>query len=509
MEETSIKNFEKRKIALVGDRRFCRRFYLEFHSQLDIRHYFFTKVDPQDCEEDRFFEDLPEITCSFFKASMVFEQDLLLILCVEHPFRQEYDRLFYLQGFEWGRDYIDALYVVQYYRRKYKISLSEKELWIFGAGNNGTYSYQEYLSKAYSVAGFLSNFEEERECMGLPVIRPSEVMKQENVYIVICSDADALMAEELRELGFLGGKDFCFMETLPKKLFIAMGPCQITNSANFLYQNEEFYSRYYGCGYFDNIYDPCSEADNRRMKGYGEFCDVVFYSIANAGTSEFKNYEPLIHHYYKNAKRLFMPFYYFKGQMMQATGNANLYALESYEREQFWFRGDQEVNRMIEKGYNIKKIVEEVLREDYWSEQEVLDHFKRELKKIEVLDRFSSFPIKGFIEENYQRISVFADGAHFTYSLYLYVSNKLAEALQIKPITEQEAERKIDFPLSVMPVYPCIQKTLNMEPQDSYPFFNKEKQDLEYLSIEEYISRYARYVTAVCDMYRETGTHWR
>ncbi len=508
MEETSIGHFVNRKIALVGDGRSCRHFYLQFRSALNLQYYFSTQVDKPEHDAENSFEDLPELICMPFKASIVFEQDLLLILCVAHPFRQEYDRLFFLQGLEWGKDYIDMLYVIQYFRHKYDISLLGKKLWIFGAGNNGKYFYQEYLSRAYFVAGFLSNFEEEKECLGLPVIRPSELEKEENVYIVICSDSYMLMTEKLCELGFCGVRDFCFMDTAPKALFMAIGTCQLINSSEFLYQNAEFNSRYYGCSYFENIYESFSAADNERLKNYGEFCDIVLYNIANVNTSELRNYEPLILNYYKNARLLFMPFYYFKGQMMQATDNINIYGLRRYEGHPFWDRGDQEVNHMVEKNYSIDRIVEEVLRDDYWSREEILDHFRRELKKIEVLDRFSSFPIKGFIEENFHKMIIFVDGTHFNYPLYLYLANKIAEALQINPMSEQEAERKIHFPLSVMPIYPCVQKALHMEAQSSYPFLHKGNQSLEYIDIKEYIKRYARYVMDVRDMYIRTGTNW-
>lgn len=508
MEEGYIRHFENRRIALAGNKRMCRHFYLQFHSILDINYYIFTKYDQMEGEVKGAFEDIPEIECRYMKALDALEQDLLIILCTDHALRKDYDHLFFQQGLEWGFGYIDALYVVQYYRHKYNMELFNKNLWIYGAGNNGKYFYRKYGS-VYSIAGFISNFEEERECQGLPVIRPEALLKQENAYVVICSDADAMMAEKLCELGLIGNKDFCFPEMISKALFHAVGTCQIVNSAEVLYQNEDFYPRYYGCSYFDNVYEPCSDADNRRIKAYGSFCDVVFYNIANAGTTEFRNYRILINDYYKNAKQLFLPFYYFKGQMMQATDGVNPYALKSYEEEQFWFRGDQEINHMVEHGCGMEEIISKVLKSDYWSEQEIRNHFRQELKKIEILDRFSSIPIKSFIEENYKKMSVFADGTHFNFPLYLYIANEAANALQIEQITDQGYISEIKYDLSVMPIYPCVQKALEMEEQHSYPFYNKEKRTVEYLDIEEYLRRYVDYVMAVCNMYKKNGTHFR
>lgn len=507
MEKESIRHFESRSIALVGDRRMCRHLYLQFHATLNIQYYFFTKLDQADDNAELFFSDIPEIKCRYMRTQAVLEEDLLLLLCIDHAFRRDYDHLFFLEGLEWGTDYIDALYVVQYYRHQYNIELSKKNLWIFGAGNNGAYFCKIY-KKVYPIKGFVSNFKEEKEYQGLPVIRPEEFLMQKNAYIVICSDADVAMEKKLCRLGLTGEKDFCFPETLPKALFHAIGTCQVVNSAEVLYRNKEFCLRYYGCRYFDNIYQPCSDADNRRMKAYGGLCDVVFYNVANAGTKEFRNYKRMTDHYYKSARKLVMPFYYFKGQIMQATDDVNPYAMRSYEEEQFWFRGDQEVNRMIEHGLAAKEIVRNIIKEDYWSKQEILERFRRELKKIEVLDRFSSIPIKSFIEKNYKKIVVFADGSHFNYPLYLYIANEIARILQIEPISDQNPVSEIPFELSVMPVYPCVRKALEMEDQNRYPFYNKEKRSLEYLDMEEYIRRYAKYVMDIRQMYQKTGTHW-
>lgn len=509
MEESYMRRFGDRKLALAGDKRMCRHFYLQFRSLLDVRYYGFTRLDLKDGDAAAFFEDLQDITVVPMRPSMVFQENLLFVLCVEHAFRRDYDRVLYQKGLEWGTDYIDALYIIQYYRRKYRTALPEKKLWIFGAGNNGKYYYQNFFKRAYSVAGFVSNFEGEKECRGLPVIRPEELLKQENAYVVICSDADILMAEKLCRLGFLGGRDFCFAETLPKALFHAVGTCQIINSADCLYRNKEFFSRYYGCNYFENVYDLCSDADNRRLKAYGKFCDVVFYNVANAGTDEFRNYEPLIARYYKNAMQISMPFYYFKGQMMQATDGANPYGLRAYGGQPFWFRGDQEINRMVEEGCDIEKIVTEVSRENYWSCEEILKNFRRELKKVEVLDRFSSFPIRQFIEAHYREISVFVDGTHFHRRLYIYIADQIANALGMEPISDPDEIKEAEAPFSAMPVYPCVQHALKMEQQNSYPFFNIERGDVEYLDIEEYTRRYARYVMDVRNMYKTTGTDWR
>ena len=129
------------------------------------------------------------------------------------------------------------------------------------------------------------------------------------------------------------------------------------------------------------------------------------------------------------------------------------------------------------------------------------------MKKIEILDRFSSFPIKPFIDNNYQKLVIFIDGTHFCWQLCLYLADEMAKRLHLEPMDE-EARRNIkDYKMtSIMPVYPCVKKTLKIVLEDSYPFYNLKKKNLEYLNMEKYVKRYVQYVRDVQNIYTESGT---
>lgn len=495
--------FEQRGLGLIGDRKLCRHFYLQFYSLLDIRYFFTTRIDYAEYSKDAFIKDEKTIQTIPLKRSVVEREGLLLILCKPHMSRRSYDRLLHYQGYEWGEDYIDFLWVIQYYRKKYGTAL-KKKIWIFGAGNAGVRFFEKYKS-SYSIGGFISNYEEEKECMGLPVIRPADILKQKNSYIVVCSVSEKEIAEQLQKIG-LTGVDYGFPDTMPKKLFIAMGTCQVTNTVRILKKNGYFTALYDACFYFDTIYDACSEADSRRLKAYGDFCDVVFYNIANAETPDIRSYEPLLKKFYTKADRLFMPFYCFRGQLQQATAEENKYEMES---GWIWVRGDQEVNRLIESGRGETEIIEEVSKEDYWPETEIRKRFGKELRKVSVWDRLSSFPIEPFIRENYQKIQIFIDGTHFSYHLHLYIANKIAEYLNIEPLSDSEVIEEIENERhSIMPVYPCVRHALRMEGIGAYRFWNMQSGSTEFLDFKEHIKKYIQYVVNVRSIYLESGTHF-
>lgn len=498
--------FEKRKIALAGDKSICRQFYLQYASYLDITYLFLTEIDHTFDSVDHFFEKERNITVTPLKNDLMKEQKLLLVLCAEDAERRPYDELLFNRGLEWGTDYTDFSYIIQYYRCQYNIELKEKNIWIFGAGNNGRYFYEQYRDIC-RIRGFISSYKEEKEYLGLPVIRPSDLMDEKNFYIIICSDADIFMSEQLFRLGFDGRKDYGFARTLPKKLFVAMGICQIKDVAGVLCGYSSFNKQYDTHIYFENAYEPFHDTDNRRLKGYGRFCDVVFYNVVNAGAVGFRDYGKLIEKFYRRAVRFFMPFYFFRGQLMQTTEAVNGYALKSYGGLSFWFRGDREINRMLEDKMPAEVILQKIMGEDYWTEQEIRDNFVQELKKIEILDRFSSFSVRPFIEENYREKVIFVDGTHFCDDLCVYLADEIAKRLHLEP-ADKKARRDAEIyrKTSVMPVYPCVKKALNMRIEDRYPFYNLKKKEIEYLDMESFVKRYIQYVRVVRNIYEESGT---
>lgn len=506
IDDIQIKDLEKRKVVLIGDEEICKYFYLQFSSILRIKYIFATNIDQTGKSVDGFFEGNQNVECIPFSDSLIEEYDLLLILCVEHAFREPYDTMLFHKGFEWGRDYIDYMYVIQYYRHLYHVNLKRKNIWIFGAGNNGSFFYERY-KQAYHICGFVSNYEKEKEYLGLPVIRPESLLEQDDFYIVICSDAAVDMAEKLCGLGLRGSHEYGFEINLPKDFFIGAGTCQIIKVGEFLRKNKSFTDQYYVALYFDNIYDPCSDADNKRLKAYGRFCDAVLYSITGIGSVEFRNFAPLVDRYYQKAEKFHMPFYYFKGQMTQSTDDVNPYALRPREQGYFWFRGDQEVNRMLEDGETPEIVIEKVCGEHYWTDEEILENFRREMKKVEVLDRFSSFSILPFIEENYRKMLVFIDGTHFGYQLCIYLANQIAQRLCIEQMDVSEMEREGECPVtSVMPVYPCVKQALGMKVKERYQFYNIKESELCYLDFREYMKIYVEYVLCARKINEKLGT---
>lgn len=494
---------ENREIALIGVGRHCKHFYMQFRNILNIKYLLYTNFNQASPLIKSYFAEKQGVEYVPFNEAGIREKKLLLILCVGHEIRKRYDKLLFNKGFEWGADYVDSLYVIQHYRIKNDIKIENKDIWIFGAGNNGRKFYDKYKD-IYSISGFVSNFAEEREFQGLPVIRPEDIPGLKEFYVVVCSDAENEMVNKLDGLGCAGNITYGFEDMLPGKLFIAIGSCQIARVAEILDKNSGF-AGYTLCVYRDSMYAPCSEADNCRLKAYGAFCDVVFYSSANAATIEQRNYEPLLNKYFVAAKRLSIPFYYFTGQLMQASEMENPYTVARHQ-QYFWLRGDKEINNMVEKGLTIEEVRQQVASQVYWDREDIVRHFHKELKKIEIMDRFSTFPIKNFIERNYRDMMIFNDDTHFGCRLSMYLADKLAECLGIEPMDSgllEEIERE---ERSVMPLYPCVRQALEMNIKGDARIYNVEEGRIESKDIESYAELYYKYVVNVRSIYKGLGT---
>lgn len=498
---------ENKKIALLGDRSICLRFFKLFNDYIQIEYFLYLQERKNDLNEEQGVKELR------FDSNVVVEKDLFIILCIDLKDRKYYDDLLYSSGKVYGQDYIDSFYMLQYLKKKYAVIMKNKKNWIFGAGKNGRKFYNKYKSDL-NIVGFVSNFEEETEFQNLPVIRPSELKTRDDIYIIICSESMDIMTSRLKELGLEPFKQFCYQDFMPKDVFIAVGTCQICDTVSVLERNEKFTIKYDICSFFDSPYSPCSFSDKIRINMYGSFCDVVFYgkSLQNMRTQI--NYEYLAERYYQNAIKIFIPFYYFDGQLMQATETINPYSviLRSHNCT-FWYRGDRVINELIEQGWETEDIIREISSSNFWTEEEVLKNFNKELKRVDILDRLSSIPIKQFIIDNYRKIPIFKDGVHFCLELCIYLANQIAKKVGIEEISNiEDVISEIDgSEKTYMAIYPCVVKALRLDfglNDCKYAFANIEERKVEYLDFKAYEKRYIEYIKMVREMKIKLGTYW-
>lgn len=144
-----------------------------------------------------------------------------------------------------------------------------------------------------------------------------------------------------------------------------------------------------------------------------------------------------------------------------------------------------------------REIVAEYLRDDLYSEQEILDSFAAFIEKVRQREREWDVKIADFIVENYRQHQLFFDPNHPTNYLLRFVADRVAEIL----LDEAGKQKQYEFDMSrvrtmdcyEMPVCNAVRKALRLE--GDYDDVYRKSVDGRKLSrgemrVEEYVREY-------------------
>lgn len=484
MSKYMLKYFTKdREVVLTGEREHCEKFYHLYGEELGS-------------------VEVPYVIPDELNQVM---NDKFAIVCTKDSYNKKMDDLLYSLGRFYEDDYMDARYYMHSRRVQSKIDICLKKIWIYGAGIAAKIFYEQH-KETLEVCGFISNFQEEQEYLGLPVIRPEELKEKENVYVVVCSLAWNEMAEKLRSMGYVPFEDYTFPEFLPRKFFVCMGNCSIGNIADTLQFNRKFKGIWEIWTVFENEWLHANYADRRRMILYGKFADAVLWQKR---VTEFMggelDYGYIVKQYYKDARSFGLPTYFFNGQLMQIERKLSPYMLNFRSGAALWGRGDSIINEMVEKKYSLEEIIDTILYKECWAEDEIRKNWGKAINILRFLDKYSAIPIKNYVEQNYQTELLFTDGVHLGIGLRVFMADELAEKLGIEKLTEKEKEELVNKRKgTTFFVYPCVRKALKICNEQSLLFYCGVERK-EYISIEEMIRRYVRYIQETRDILNESG----
>lgn len=493
------------EVVLLGNWRECEQFYFLFRNHFKIK-YLILKEGYDKSLRNR--NCLPEL----IKYGSTRAEEIILkyyiILCTELDEwdRSRWDYILYKKSFYFEDDYMDSLYYRLEYDKK-KIDqnrIREKNIWIFGAGQSGSNFYRQYKD-TLDIKGFISNWDEEKEFCGLPVVRPDYIMDIEDIFIVICSDAQIEMAEKLVNMGYSSEKDFGFPVEFRNKLFVAMGNCQENIIRSVVSLNRYFWNNYTVLYIEDSVWMKSSYANRRREKIYGKLSDAVLYRMAFVDNGSEIGHERLIEKEYQGAVKLKYPFYFFNGQFMQMdmpTVSDEAYInFEKYYRAIGGGYRDKEIRELLESGYSHDEIYEKISNENYWSYEEIVDNFNKAVKRVKVLDRKSSFNVADYILQNYKTELIFYDTIHINWNLACYLADTVAEKLGINvsyDMKGMEELREKWYTKTNEYVYPCVAKALGMDFAKDLVY--ESKKDGVYLSDREYVEELINFISIVRDL---------
>lgn len=503
--------FNKDRVCiLVGALDECERFYCSFHNFLNIKYIVLYN------ETNIRLECAKEIYVEYSEIENKLN-NYFIILCQKTDIGNSlWDDIFYRKGIYYKYDYIDSVYLLMWVRNKREDILKTKEIWIFGAGNNGEHFWNAY-NKEYNICGFVSNYEHQKEKCGLPVVRLQQLQNRNNIFIVICSIYEIDMYEQLLLTGMKEEYDFTFSNFFSKKLFVGVGTCQVSYSIGMLLMNKNFTNRYVCMRVGENLASYAPMVNRIRMKLYSKFCDVLFYQIPDLKGAVSLDYS-VLYKKYDRALKIKMPFYYFQGihmqmdvilptnkkySIMNAEGAFSSVAIYCYKM-------DKEILKMVSKEMNSKQIFSNILSDEYFSKEKILQKFRLSVSVLKYFDKNSDIKITPFLLKHYKEIPVFTDTEHFGAELLVYVANELAKIMGLEVIDKENAENlEKDFKKNWaynLYIYPSVAKTLELD----YWHYDMEYQNTPYangqnLTLEEYVMKQIAFVKRVKEFWNWLG----
>lgn len=500
-------DFKGKKVILYGESLWCRGFYDKFSDYFNIDKIVYTESES---DAEAIYEGVGVSVLQ--QKAYHFEEynDFMFIVCAGNGKKEVHDEFMYSMGYTYGKDYVDSMFAEYYYIHKIRNNMKNKDIWIFGAGNNGKAFYTEHC-KELNIVGFISNYSEEKLCLDLPVSRPEDIVEKENTFIIICSEAETQMSSQLLDIGLVAGKNFTVPRWLQKKLLVGWGSCQVYSIYDMLLKNPSFEKEYDRIFVFDSRLQECNHADKQRIYTYGQVCDVLFYNSEGMLDGN----KAIVDRFYKGAVVHSIPFYCFRGQLMQATEDCSKYSVR-YENIKshfaYWFIGDEEIEKLLEQGKTKEEILKTVVKIDYWSKEEIEKKWILEKRRVALLDKLSSLKVSGFLNEHYKELIVFKDGIHFCKELCVELSNQLAKLLDVEEMDSDFSKKVIEAcsaeEKNTLPIYPAVLQTLEMDEQykDIKYTFVHSNGDTEKLSFDEYTERYIDYVCNIKNIELGCGT---
>ena len=387
--------------------------------------------------------------------------------------------------------------------------MSERKIIIFGTGERGNKFYWKYKDKLH-MAYVTSNLDD-KTIGNLERVEWRDFVGNENYLIVVCSQAENEIAYQLLEEGLVYGKDFIdqnLAEALldEKEIVLFVGQCELEVIDYMLNSISEFTRQYVSICYRE--YDVLGIKGYRNPKlemslivnSVSELADYFIYP-ANLSKERQDYYQRLLNKLPSGCKSVSVPLTTFEGYWPQDLDAyyepSPYYKRDTADKFPFGGRRDNNLEAAVKEG-KAEETLKDILRDDFYTEEEVCNLFRKSLKKYKVLERKSDIKICDFIEGNYMERKVFLDRGHVCDFVLKEYAKRIVIYLDISLDVKLIDKADLDWYNqchSEQPIYPSVQKQLKFCGNEVYRFwFNG---GMRYMGREEYFSLLCRYMESV------------
>lgn len=363
--------------------------------------------------------------------------------------------------------------------------IAESRIIIFGTGEKGRrfcMKYKDKLHMAYATSNL------DNETVGnLERIEWSNFAGREEYLIIVCSGAENEIAYQLFERGLEYGKDFINQDIAEalldgKEIVLSVGQCEL-EVTNYIFNSiPEFAEKYMGICYREYDVLGLKELKTPKLEislmanQVTELADYFIYP-ANLSKERQDYYQMLLERIPSGCRSVSVPLTTFEGYWPQDS--APYYETSPYykknENDLYPFGGRRDINleNAVENG-TVEKEIKKILRDDFYSKEEVYKLFQKTLKKYRVLERKSDIKISDFLEENYLVRRVFLDRGHACDFVLKEYAKRILTFLDIAINLEMIEKINLDWYKQhhfEQPIYSSVQRCLKFKEQKEYCLF--------------------------------------
>ena len=376
----------------------------------------------------------------------------------------------------------------------YKNNLNKKCI-LFGTGSSAINFYKRF--PALDIVQCFDN-RINADFDGFEVTLPYAHKKSFNYLIIICSEYEVEISEQLIDLGYKPFEDFInarwydFIATVNRKIAFFYGTCHVNAIFNACKNISPF------CDEYDCVHIRVNSIfilDRIMALDLIENCDVLIYEQyfnnpvdkkdirgLKIGIPEiwFMAYWPQLDK--KRTSLLNVKFG--AGTLMKRFGDSITNNFDCF------------INKLIIDGnYTDEEIIKIIQEDNAINMQRITDVKEKCFRTMKVSDSLADIKVSEWIQDNYKRIRVFRESQHLGEDIIKVYSVEIMKRIYGTDTKIIYDNLKIPYyPTNEMPIYPCVKKALelddNVSSMDTKYAVNKIDGSFEWLSFEEYEREY-------------------
>lgn len=405
-------------------------------------------------------------------------------------------------------------------KQEIRNTLLNSDIILFGETEDTIDFYKKY-HKLLNIKFCMTNYSENVALQsmkeyGLSTILYDDVEFKENDYIVLCDyECYQPIERRLQADGLLEYKNYVSSELADavlseKKIAVFMGTAFMGQIVMGLQLQSQITQKYVCIYYAENeLLQPYANKI-AQYKHIARLSDVYITSICDKNMYDAKVLADEF--MLNNSEKIRVSDYTFNGYYPQISGGRDTYSYFLFrERKRLEMnystlalaREDANLRQYVYQNISVEEIVKRVSDSDFYTEEQVKEHFKSGLEKLKKSDENADVPLAEFIEKSCKGMAVYRNLDEWHVEAIKYAMKKVAEKLDIilKDVDENTLAEQIEEASgSELPIYPSVLKYLEIE-----NFVNKKYRvvtfnKVRYLSFEEYIRYCAECMYQVKDM---------